>query len=92
MHRCPTRRVFRGTGLKLVTIPATIRYLDHLATVATWGVMSSSLVPLKTSRVKGVEAQTSSRWWGVEVRENMCELRCRPHYLTMVQKDEVQRQ
>ncbi|GFV95080.1 uncharacterized protein TNCV_3708761 [Trichonephila clavipes] len=35
VHRCPTRWVFSGTGLKLVTRPATIRYLDHSATVAT---------------------------------------------------------
>ncbi|GFW20065.1 hypothetical protein TNCV_867711 [Trichonephila clavipes] len=34
MHRCPTRRVFSGTGLELVTRPATIRYLDHSATAA----------------------------------------------------------
>ncbi|GFW78710.1 uncharacterized protein TNCV_4261331 [Trichonephila clavipes] len=27
VHRCPTRRVFRGTGLELVTWQATIRYL-----------------------------------------------------------------
>ncbi|GFW34379.1 retrovirus-related Pol polyprotein from transposon gypsy [Trichonephila clavipes] len=35
MHRCPTRRVFSGTGLELLTKPATIRYLYHLATAAT---------------------------------------------------------
>ncbi|GFY33461.1 uncharacterized protein TNCV_2227301 [Trichonephila clavipes] len=29
MHRCPTRRVFSGTGLELVTRQATIRYLYH---------------------------------------------------------------
>ncbi|GFV59190.1 uncharacterized protein TNCV_2339311 [Trichonephila clavipes] len=34
-HRCPTRRVFSGTGLELVTKPATIRYLYRSATVAT---------------------------------------------------------
>ncbi|GFY34894.1 uncharacterized protein TNCV_154671 [Trichonephila clavipes] len=36
VHRCPTRRVFSGTGLELVTRQATIRYLYHSATVATW--------------------------------------------------------
>ncbi|GFX31342.1 hypothetical protein TNCV_2061601 [Trichonephila clavipes] len=47
----------------------------------------SNLVPLKTRfaeelmRVKSVEAQTSPV--GVEV----CQLRCRPGHLTMVQKD-----
>ncbi|GFU76742.1 hypothetical protein TNCV_2391371 [Trichonephila clavipes] len=35
VHRCPTRRVFSGSGLKLVTKPATIQYLYHSATVAT---------------------------------------------------------
>ncbi|GFW80247.1 uncharacterized protein TNCV_461531 [Trichonephila clavipes] len=34
VHRCPTRRVFSGTGLKLVTRQATIRYLYHSATAA----------------------------------------------------------
>ncbi|GFX92925.1 uncharacterized protein TNCV_914751 [Trichonephila clavipes] len=35
VHRCPTRRVFSGIGLELVTKPDTIRYLYHLATAAT---------------------------------------------------------
>ncbi|GFU88639.1 uncharacterized protein TNCV_4443161 [Trichonephila clavipes] len=35
VHRCPTRRVFNGTGLELVTRQATIRYLYHSATAAT---------------------------------------------------------
>ncbi|GFV48211.1 uncharacterized protein TNCV_2345121 [Trichonephila clavipes] len=35
VHRCPTRRVFSGTRLELVTKPATIRYLYHSATAAT---------------------------------------------------------
>ncbi|GFY05488.1 uncharacterized protein TNCV_218701 [Trichonephila clavipes] len=34
VHRCPTRRVFSGTGLELVTSQATIRYLYHSATAA----------------------------------------------------------
>ncbi|GFV23430.1 uncharacterized protein TNCV_4781421 [Trichonephila clavipes] len=34
VHRCPTRRVFSGTGLELVTKPATIRCLYHSATAA----------------------------------------------------------
>ncbi|GFV08664.1 putative DD41D transposase [Trichonephila clavipes] len=36
VHRCPTRRVFSGIGLKLVTSQATIRYLYHSATAATF--------------------------------------------------------
>ncbi|GFU06519.1 uncharacterized protein TNCV_4651901 [Trichonephila clavipes] len=35
MHRCPTRRVFSGTGFELMTKQATIRYLYHSATTAT---------------------------------------------------------
>ncbi|GFX01158.1 uncharacterized protein TNCV_4581241 [Trichonephila clavipes] len=35
VHRCPTRRVLSGTGLELVTIQATIRYLYHSTTAAT---------------------------------------------------------
>ncbi|GFV90210.1 uncharacterized protein TNCV_4379261 [Trichonephila clavipes] len=35
VHRCPTRRVFRGTGLELVIRQATIRYIYHSATTAT---------------------------------------------------------
>ncbi|GFW85384.1 uncharacterized protein TNCV_144291 [Trichonephila clavipes] len=34
VHLCPTRRVFSGTGLQLVTRQATIRYLYHSATAA----------------------------------------------------------
>ncbi|GFS51914.1 uncharacterized protein TNCV_1068951 [Trichonephila clavipes] len=36
VHHCPTRRVFSGTGLELVTRQATVRYLYHSATTATW--------------------------------------------------------
>ncbi|GFY10085.1 uncharacterized protein TNCV_1946301 [Trichonephila clavipes] len=32
VHRCPTRRVFSGTGLEPVTKQATVRYLYHSAT------------------------------------------------------------
>ncbi|GFW51804.1 uncharacterized protein TNCV_1187361 [Trichonephila clavipes] len=35
VHRCPTKRVFSGTGLELVTRQATIRYLYDSATPAT---------------------------------------------------------
>ncbi|GFV79863.1 uncharacterized protein TNCV_1726881 [Trichonephila clavipes] len=45
VHRCPTRRVFSGTGLELVTSQATIRYLYHSATAAT-------LLPLKYRHVR----------------------------------------
>ncbi|GFW15904.1 uncharacterized protein TNCV_4431771 [Trichonephila clavipes] len=35
VHRCPTRRVFSGAGLELVTRQATILYLNHSATAAS---------------------------------------------------------
>ncbi|GFU59304.1 uncharacterized protein TNCV_4198261 [Trichonephila clavipes] len=35
VHRCPTRRVFSGTGFEPVTKQATVRYLYHSATTAT---------------------------------------------------------
>ncbi|GFU17133.1 uncharacterized protein TNCV_1853871 [Trichonephila clavipes] len=35
VHRCPTRRVFSGTGLEPVTKQATVRYLYHSATAVT---------------------------------------------------------
>ncbi|GFU66470.1 uncharacterized protein TNCV_3807131 [Trichonephila clavipes] len=35
VHRCPTRRVFSGTGLDPVTKQATVRYLYHSATAAS---------------------------------------------------------
>ncbi|GFX61981.1 uncharacterized protein TNCV_276291 [Trichonephila clavipes] len=34
VHRCPTRRVFSGTGLEPVTKQAPVRYLYHSATAA----------------------------------------------------------
>ncbi|GFT34827.1 putative DD41D transposase [Trichonephila clavipes] len=34
VHRCPTRRVFSGTGLEPVTKQATVRYLYHSSTAA----------------------------------------------------------
>ncbi|GFW05608.1 uncharacterized protein TNCV_4983781 [Trichonephila clavipes] len=44
VHRCPTRRVFSGTGLEPVTKQATIRYLYHSATAATLSSMTKPLV------------------------------------------------
>ncbi|GFY20341.1 uncharacterized protein TNCV_209731 [Trichonephila clavipes] len=35
VHRCPTRRVFSGTGFEPVTKQATVRYLYHSATAAS---------------------------------------------------------
>ncbi|PRD31886.1 UNVERIFIED_CONTAM: hypothetical protein NCL1_22128 [Trichonephila clavipes] len=43
VHRCPTRRVFSGTGIELVTRQATIRYLYHSATAATVQVTRTTL-------------------------------------------------
>ncbi|GFS56159.1 uncharacterized protein TNCV_1650721 [Trichonephila clavipes] len=46
-HRCPTWRVFSGTGLELVTRQATIPYLYHSATAAIqqiWNKMSQDII------------------------------------------------
>ncbi|GFT33957.1 uncharacterized protein TNCV_4384241 [Trichonephila clavipes] len=43
VHRCPTRRVFSGTGLEPVTKQATVRYLYHSATAAGNGVEVSKM-------------------------------------------------
>ncbi|GFT06156.1 uncharacterized protein TNCV_1595631 [Trichonephila clavipes] len=43
VHRCPTRRVFSGTGLEPVTKQATVRYLYHSATAATKKLLNSPL-------------------------------------------------
>ncbi|GFW07676.1 uncharacterized protein TNCV_3918091 [Trichonephila clavipes] len=42
VHRCPTRRVFSGTGLELVTRQAMVRYLYHSATAATSRAQTST--------------------------------------------------
>ncbi|GFT86020.1 uncharacterized protein TNCV_3256551 [Trichonephila clavipes] len=60
-------------------------------------LMSSSPVPLKTRRVGQrctlnlSRAQSSSRWYGVELGEGV-QLRCRPRHLTMVQNYVIRRQ
>ncbi|GFY09607.1 uncharacterized protein TNCV_381021 [Trichonephila clavipes] len=54
-------------------------------------VKSSRPVPLKPRRVGQQctlnlsRAETSSRWCGVVVRREECQLRCRPRNLTVVQ-------
>ncbi|GFX28491.1 uncharacterized protein TNCV_1153001 [Trichonephila clavipes] len=44
VHRCPTRRVFSGTGLEPVTRQAMVRYLYHSATAATRNRRHQSLL------------------------------------------------
>ncbi|GFW19840.1 uncharacterized protein TNCV_3561431 [Trichonephila clavipes] len=53
VHRCPTRRVFSGTGLELVTKQATVRYLYHSATAAATSCRS----PLQK-----LLAESANRW------------------------------
>ncbi|GFW34086.1 uncharacterized protein TNCV_287701 [Trichonephila clavipes] len=43
VHRCPTRLVLSGTGIELVTKPATIRYLYHSATAASFHAKARAL-------------------------------------------------
>ncbi|GFW70888.1 uncharacterized protein TNCV_2864831 [Trichonephila clavipes] len=42
VHRCPTQRVFSDTGLELMKRQATVRYLYHSATAATYQVQKAS--------------------------------------------------
>ncbi|GFW31952.1 uncharacterized protein TNCV_54331 [Trichonephila clavipes] len=55
VHRCPTRRVFSGTGLELVTRQATIRYLYHPATAATRRFF-------KATRTRAHDTSVMSSW------------------------------
>ncbi|GFX01889.1 uncharacterized protein TNCV_370781 [Trichonephila clavipes] len=59
VHRCPTRRVFSGTGLEPVTKQATVRYLYHSATAATVYVGRASRV-VKVSNRHGWHAMNLS--------------------------------
>ncbi|GFV86769.1 uncharacterized protein TNCV_3964991 [Trichonephila clavipes] len=68
VHRCPTRRVFSGTGIELVTRQATIRYLYHSATAAT---SRSVTHDLKTD-------VTVLRWLGTSL-EIKCQLKQERH-------------
>ncbi|GFU50396.1 uncharacterized protein TNCV_1827991 [Trichonephila clavipes] len=50
VHHCPTRRVFSGTGLELVTRQATTRYLYLLATTATTAILEHTQKFSKSGR------------------------------------------
>ncbi|GFU94489.1 uncharacterized protein TNCV_2644751 [Trichonephila clavipes] len=71
VHRCPTQRVFSGTGLELVTRQATIRYLYHSATAATCvrGKPGRHLQHRDTTVAKHSSAQR--RPWKAEFEERM---------------------
>ncbi|GFV44672.1 uncharacterized protein TNCV_212261 [Trichonephila clavipes] len=58
VHRCPTRRVFSGTGLEPVTKQATVRYLYHSATAATWLAVHT---PTKSSGLQTVTSDQGPR-------------------------------
>ncbi|GFW14416.1 uncharacterized protein TNCV_410991 [Trichonephila clavipes] len=80
--------------------------LSKVAAVAKWlryRIMAGmsrvpSPVPLRTHRIGErctlnlSRAQTSSRWCGVVVLRERCQLRCRPRHLTRAQNDEIRRQ
>ncbi|GFV06542.1 hypothetical protein TNCV_2948641 [Trichonephila clavipes] len=81
---------FNGTGLELVTKPATIRYLEHSATSAT-------KKPLKTRRERvrcmlNLSRLKRPRWCGVKVWRRRCQLRYRLRHLIVVQNEEVHHQ
>ncbi|GFT00090.1 uncharacterized protein TNCV_1672281 [Trichonephila clavipes] len=97
--------LFSSSVFKREPSPWTVsRGTKNAAVVAKWsryrivaGLVTSSS-PLKTRRVGKrctlnlPRAQASSRWCGVVVRRGMCQLRCRPRHLSMVQNDVVRRQ
>ncbi|GFW24207.1 uncharacterized protein TNCV_1847661 [Trichonephila clavipes] len=60
VHRCPTRRVFSGTGLEPVTKQATVRYLYHSATAAATGLELMPQLPRVRDHYYSVTAATSS--------------------------------
>ncbi|GFW75745.1 uncharacterized protein TNCV_4429281 [Trichonephila clavipes] len=68
VHRCPTRRVFSGTGLELVTRQATVRYLYHSAATgmtpsAAW--CDKRITPSSAccwNRIQDDERKRTIRW------------------------------
>ncbi|GFS89015.1 integrase catalytic domain-containing protein [Trichonephila clavipes] len=54
VHRCPTRRVFSGTGIELVTRQATIRYLYHSAT-AVPNQLGPDTVRITENRLRSIQ-------------------------------------
>ncbi|GFU63631.1 uncharacterized protein TNCV_4588361 [Trichonephila clavipes] len=61
VHRCPTRRVFSGTGIELVTMQATIRYLYHSATAAYCCNSTCSTVCRRVTLVCEITRSISNR-------------------------------
>ncbi|GFX26328.1 uncharacterized protein TNCV_949261 [Trichonephila clavipes] len=62
VHRCPTRRVFSGTGLDPVTKQAIVRYLYHSATAAT---SNYETVYICDESVRHFIPNTLRRIWGL---------------------------
>ncbi|GFW99503.1 uncharacterized protein TNCV_3417361 [Trichonephila clavipes] len=69
VHRCPTWPVFSGIGLELVTRQATIRYLYHSATAATWEYVKScgvpnivTAIPRRGSGISPLDPGTDTVW------------------------------
>ncbi|GFW54674.1 hypothetical protein TNCV_787771 [Trichonephila clavipes] len=61
VHHCPTRRVFSGTGLELVTRQATIlQYLDHSATAATRIIPKSDNKSRETKQLRNSKGKKTS--------------------------------
>ncbi|GFX88001.1 uncharacterized protein TNCV_4374651 [Trichonephila clavipes] len=73
VHRCPTRLVFSGTGLELVTSQATIRYLYHSATAAKrktrWIVRSVPLEIVGNSGHEMIPTRENRVWSDQEDHE-----------------------
>ncbi|GFT73331.1 hypothetical protein TNCV_4009491 [Trichonephila clavipes] len=72
-------------------MPSSVTKSPHVA--AQCDVKIHSQTDQRTPlHVISIEAQTSYRWCGVEVRRGGASFRCRPRHLTMVQNDDDRRQ
>ncbi|GFX63232.1 uncharacterized protein TNCV_3895571 [Trichonephila clavipes] len=73
VHHSPTRWVFSGTGLELVTRPATIRYLDHSATAVTkcrWNLTAVKSVAILENGDRFNSCQVIYSQFGLAIHQN----------------------
>ncbi|GFX12449.1 uncharacterized protein TNCV_1697251 [Trichonephila clavipes] len=75
VHRCPTRRVFSGTGLDPVTKQAKVRYLYHSATAATLITVNRHLTMVKNYEV----AMRNNIWKRLNTTGEITYLKIFPH-------------
>ncbi|GFV98316.1 retrovirus-related Pol polyprotein from transposon 17.6 [Trichonephila clavipes] len=74
VHRCPTRRVFSGTGFEPVTKQATVRYLYHSATAARIAETQQTDQELHTLIASGTSLELKKVTFPNSSTEIMCDL------------------